>query len=931
MTSHLRGDFRKVTRSTTKDSILAKELEEAKRRNASLITKLKKVKSDNKRLEESMGDRSFVRLNSTMRVDNSENDHNSVLKSSMSNLSFASLNIPECKPVDGEKEIDRKSFEQWKHMLEASMQLAGVIDEITKFNIFTIKAGAKLLDILEGTVSHFETPDIDTFPYANAIQRLKAFFGSRDYIFMQRQKLRSLMQNPGESDVKYVKRVIAIAKLCDFSDSNLTEQVADSIQLNALNRKIREVGRKILRKGGSLGDLLDKVRTLEMEQLNEDLFEKHHHQAAQLAVAAVIADGQRNQRGRYAGYDNARHHLNTQNYNGGINDGFGNMRNDVQQRISGNWRLARGGRGSRREFPRNASSRVPCWRCWSRQHQPSECYAVNQVCRNCHIKGHFERACHQQGFKVPSTGPTKRRFSNDNNETQMRSKKIATIEKDEVDSANETHSNLCSIKTDAFITEGITRMVDVKRDTQILSKVEVSSEDNVTGAGNESMTSSESIMNFGEFSYDMFNNGTIMAQVAGVQIPFLIDSGAEVNTVGSDTFDILLRDNSAKLELFCITKGSDKTLRAYAMLDEIEVVATFVAELIISDDRPRYMEKFYAVRNARALLGRSTSLRYSVLQLGLTVPIRSESHFFPVKIRTLLVKTEFPKFNMAPVVINYDKSMSPSRKIYTNIPPAFRVETERRLNDLLESGIIERVTDNMDKSYCSSLLVVPKGKNDIRLVVDLRGPNKAIIRSPFKMPTLECIMADLPNCKWFSTIDMTSAFFHIVLDAKSRHLTNFFASDGMYRFKRLPFGLTNAPDIFQETLQTVVLAGCKGVRNYLDDVLVFGKTKEEHDENLKVVMERLREHNVCINQEKSVFAQQSVKFLGFKMSEDGLEVEEEKIKAIREFRRPETQQEVKSFLGLMNFTERFILCRAEKTEHLRQLAKSDYFYWNDEL
>lgn len=307
------------------------------------------------------------------------------------------------------------------------------------------------------------------------------------------------------------------------------------------------------------------------------------------------------------------------------------------------------------------------------------------------------------------------------------------------------------------------------------------------------------------------------------------------------------------------------------------------------------MEKFYAIKDARALLSRGTALRYSILQLGLSVPIRSESHFvFPGEIHTLSVKQEFPKFNVPPVIINYDATMPPSRNIYTNIPPAFRLETERRLNDLLEAGIIERVTSEMDKSYCSSLLVVPKGKNDIRLVVDLRGPNKAIIRSPFKMPTLECIMTDLPNCKWFSTIDMTSAFFHIEIDASSRHLTNFFAGNGMYRFKRLPFGLTNSPDIFQETLQTVVLADCKGVRNYLDDILVFGSTKMEHDENLDAVMKRLKEHNVCINEEKSVFSQQAVKFLGFAVSEDGLKVEEDKLKAIREFRRPETQLEVKS-------------------------------------
>lgn len=425
--------------------------------------------------------------------------------------------------------------------------------------------------------------------------------------------------------------------------------------------------------------------------------------------------------------------------------------------------------------------------------------------------------------------------------------------------------------------------------------------------------------------------GIIFGIVSGLKVSFLIDSGAEVNTVGDDTYQALMSNDQCKAGLIYLKEGSDKPLRAYATSEQIEVVATFVAELFITNDRPSLMEKFYVIKNARALLGRNTAVRYSVLQLGLNVPIcPSMQTNVRGEVYTVAISEHFPKFCMAPVVLRYDKSMPPSRKIFTNIPPAFRAETERRLNDLLESGIIEHVTDSMDKSYCSSLLVVPKGKQDIRLVVDLRGPNKAIIRTPFKMPTLECILSDLSECKWFSTIDLTSAFFHVVLDEESRHLTNFFAGNAMYRFQRLPFGLTNAPDIFQEALQTVVLAGCKGVRNYLDDILVSGKTKSEHDENLKIVLERLREHNVSINEEKSVYGQQSVKFLGFQVTHDGLRVEEEKIKAIRGFRNPDSQQEVKSFLGLMNFSERFIQGRAEKTENLRNLAKADNFYWGPE-
>lgn len=137
----------------------------------------------------------------------------------------------------------------------------------------------------------------------------------------------------------------------------------------------------------------------------------------------------------------------------------------------------------------------------------------------------------------------------------------------------------------------------------------------------------------------------------------------------------------------------------------------------------------------------------------------------------------------------------------------------------------------------------------------------------------------------------------------------------MYRYVRLPFGLTNAPDIFQETLQRKVLAGCVGCVNYLDDIIVYGR----------------KNHNVQLNESKCKFGQQSVKFLGFTISSKGWLVEDEKVAAIKNFRRPESCSEVKSFLGLITFVDRFIVHRATNSEHLRKLAHSEHFYWNNDL
>lgn len=429
------------------------------------------------------------------------------------------------------------------------------------------------------------------------------------------------------------------------------------------------------------------------------------------------------------------------------------------------------------------------------------------------------------------------------------------------------------------------------------------------------------------------DEGIIATTVAGMPCQFLIDSGAQVNTFTEDQFQALIANPKYRCEILNIQKKSDRSLKAYAKSGEITVIATFEAYLYISDDRPIYLEKFYVVRELRSLLGRPTATRYSVLMLGIRVPVMQDSiatiSFLTGEVLSINMNEVFPKFNVPPVKIAYNKSEPPCRNIFLSIPEAVRSLVEERLQKLASAGIIEKVTDDMDTSFCSSMLVVPKGKHDFRLVIDLRGPNKYIYRTPFSMPTLEKIVADLNGATWFSTIDLSNAFFHVELDEESRHLTNFFTEFGMFRCVRLPFGLCNAPDLFQEILQRKVLGGCKGVKNYLDDILVHGKSKEEHDANLAEVLARLRDHNVRLNETKCVFASQSVKFLGFVLTPDGWQIDDEKLSAIQNFRRPESCGEVKSFLGLVTFTDRFILNRADKTKNLRALASADIFYWTE--
>lgn len=423
-----------------------------------------------------------------------------------------------------------------------------------------------------------------------------------------------------------------------------------------------------------------------------------------------------------------------------------------------------------------------------------------------------------------------------------------------------------------------------------------------------------------EVSYTQGSDELVMVEIGGVSVEVLIDSGASVNAITTEQFNSIM--GSEKAKVFNVRTAGGKTLWAYAANSPLDIEAVFEASLWIDDSRVCDLEEFMVIKGAkRCLLSKNTSLKYRLLKVGLSVEIN--------EILSMREDRFFPKFKLPPVSLVIDKSVPPRRSIYTCIPPGWVNEVRKRLEDQVEQGIIERVKPEMDKRHCSSMLAVPKGADNFRLVIDLRNPNKCIIREPHRMPTFDSVIAKLHGSTWFSTIDLKDAFHHVVLHENSRHLTNFWSGDECFRCVRLPFGLCNAPDLFQHAMEEI-LEGCVSVAIYLDDILVFAKTEEEHDDNLAVVMRRLKEHSVKLNYEKCKFKVQQCKFLGFDLSNSGYTVAEEKVRAIKNFRTPSNFSELRSFIGLLNFVDRYILKRAEKLVHLQEILRSKQFIWSKE-
>lgn len=323
---------------------------------------------------------------STMREEQTAT--NETLLVTMNNMSLSSLNIPECAPATGETELNKRAYDHWKNVLNASMNLIQATDESTRIDLFRIKAGPLLLELLDGTTTQSGMPSEEQYPYSNAIARLDAHFSSRAYILSQRSKLANMVQRSGELNMQYVKRVAAASKLCNYKHDEEFEAISRTVTRGSTDSHVRTLAYRVLTDGGSLTELLDRVRIREVELENENDYRRlHHQQSAKVAAVSHYADVQR----RRGPLESSR--------------GYNNYR----------------GRGSFIRGPnRNQGVVQSCGRCLSAYHTEEACFHANKVCRSCNLRGHIARACTSQVKQESS----KRRWTGEETEPPT---KIAAI------------------------------------------------------------------------------------------------------------------------------------------------------------------------------------------------------------------------------------------------------------------------------------------------------------------------------------------------------------------------------------------------------------------------------------------------------------------------------------------------------------------------
>ena len=225
--------------------------------------------------------------------------------------------------------------------------------------------------------------------------------------------------------------------------------------------------------------------------------------------------------------------------------------------------------------------------------------------------------------------------------------------------------------------------------------------------------------------------------------------------------------------------------------------------------------------------------------------------------------------------IPIDRKVNPVAQPLRRPPFNLRQRIERKLEELEKMDVIVKATG--PTPWISPIVIVPK-ENDIRLCIDMRQANTAIIRERHPIPTVDGVLHDLNQSKIFSKLNIKLTFHQIELDEESRPITTFVTHKGLYRYKRLLFGINCAPEMYQRVIQQA-LQGCEGVRNIFDDIIVHGPTVEEHDKRLRKLLNTIREKGLTLNKEKCKFRMTEQVFVGHLLSDRGIGPAQSKIVA----------------------------------------------------
>ncbi len=295
---------------------------------------------------------------------------------------------------------------------------------------------------------------------------------------------------------------------------------------------------------------------------------------------------------------------------------------------------------------------------------------------------------------------------------------------------------------------------------------------------------------------------------------------------------------------------------------------------------------------------------------------------FKIEVPDSIFITEIDKMALC-VEGNHRIETGDHKPIYqrsARIPVHFESAIDEEIKKNLNLGIISK----SQSDWCSRIVPVTKPDGSLRMCVNYRALNQITTKDRYPLPRIDEILDSLSGALYFTSLDATSGYYQISMCEADKKKTAFAWKGGLYEFNRMPFGLCNAPATFQRTMDKI-LAEERGkfVIPYLDDIIIYSKSSDEHIEHVKKVIGRLQNAGIKLNKNKCKFGKTEIKILGTVISQGNIRPDPEKVRTIKEFPLPETVRELRSFLGLVNFCREYIVDYAGIMRPLFALLKGE--------
>ncbi|XP_063635107.1 uncharacterized protein K02A2.6-like [Cydia splendana] len=391
-------------------------------------------------------------------------------------------------------------------------------------------------------------------------------------------------------------------------------------------------------------------------------------------------------------------------------------------------------------------------------------------------------------------------------------------------------------------------------------------------------------------------------QIHGHIIDFKLDTGADCNVLPLRYVKKLGLENKVEKNANNLYNYEGTELNC---VGKIKLTGNFM-------NNRQVQLKFYVIDSVRPILpvlGKKSIFKEELMERKYLNCIKNDCNKFTENYKELFDDKIIGTLSGPDYKIKLKENAQGKVESCRKVPISLHESLKRELDKMEKLQVISKITEPTE--FVSNIVIVKKPNGKIRVCLDPGNLNNCIMREHFKLPTFEEVSSRMAGAKVFSKLDASTAFFQIKLHEDSAKLCTFSTPFGRYYFKRLPYGLCSAPEVFHRRYKEI-FENINGCEVFVDDLVVYGKDQAEHDERLLKVLQMAKENGVKFNSTKCVFGKSEIEYLGHLLTKDGIKPDPTKIDSIIKMEKPQNVKELQRLLGMIIYVAKFIPSLSQK-------------------